>query len=107
MSLSLIAVFIPILFSRGRSDATSASSLITLSAAIVISLVVSLTATPMMCSRLLSQHEPAREKQRGWLYRWSESFFADLLDFYDQNAAVGAAPRAVHDGAVPRRHLSA
>ena len=84
MSLSLIAVFIPILFYPGPVGRYFREFTITLSAAIVISLVVSLTATPMMCSRLLSQHEPAREKQRGWLYRWSESFFADLLDLYDQ-----------------------
>lgn len=60
MSLSLIAVFIPILFMGGIVGRLFREFMMTLSIAIVISLVISLTLTPMMCSRMLQeeQHHP-------------------------------------------------
>lgn len=57
MSISLIAVFIPILFMTGLVGRLFREFVITLSVAILISLVISLTLTPMMCSRLLHEKE--------------------------------------------------
>ena len=69
MSLSLIAVFIPILMMGGIVGRLFREFAVTLSAAIMVSLVVSLTLTPMMCARLL-KHEP--EHKPGVFYEWSE-----------------------------------
>ena len=85
MSLSLIAVFIPILFYPGNVGRYFREFTITLSVAIAISLVVSLTTTPMMCSRLLGRHDAGSERKHGRLYRWSQGFFNDLLDTYDHS----------------------
>jgi multidrug efflux pump len=85
MSLSLIAVFIPILFYPGAVGRYFREFAITLSIAIVISLFVSLTATPMMCSRLLGRHDHAPERPRGRFNRWSQQFLEDLLDTYDHS----------------------
>src|SRR5205085_1802579 len=63
MSLSLIAVFIPILLMGGIVGRLFREFAITLSAAILVSLVVSLTTTPMMCARLL---RPAPPKRARW-----------------------------------------
>ena len=57
MSVSLIAVFIPILMMGGILGRIFREFAITLSVAVAISLVVSLTATPMMCAKLLKRHE--------------------------------------------------
>jgi multidrug efflux pump len=67
MSLSLIAVFLPILLMGGIVGRLFREFSITLSVAILVSLVVSLTTTPMMCARIL-RVEPREEKPRG---RWS------------------------------------
>jgi len=72
MSLSLIAVFIPLLMMGGIVGRLFQEFAITLSVAILVSLVVSLTTTPMMCSRLLKTAEP--EKQ-GRFFRASERVF--------------------------------
>jgi len=71
MSLSLIAVFIPILFMGDIVGRLFREFAVTLSVAILISLVVSLTLTPTMCARLLS----ARRRDPGRLYRLSERMF--------------------------------
>ncbi|MBV7484398.1 multidrug efflux RND transporter permease subunit [Bordetella sp. BOR01] len=64
MSLSLVAVFIPILLMGGVVGRLFREFAVTLSAAIMVSLVVSLTLTPMMCARLLRAQEPARAPGR-------------------------------------------
>ncbi|MGV8059174.1 MAG: multidrug efflux RND transporter permease subunit [Smithellaceae bacterium] len=79
MSLSLIAVFIPILLMGGVVGRLFREFAVTLSAAIVVSLVVSLTMTPMMCARLLRSKE---ELNTGWFYRKSEQVFESVLHFY-------------------------
>ena len=83
MSLSLIAVFIPILLMGGIIGRLFREFAVTLSAAILVSLVMSLTTTPMMCAHLLRLHaeEKARGK-RGRLYLASERIFAAMLDGY-------------------------
>jgi multidrug efflux pump len=65
MSLSLIAVFIPILLMGGIVGRLFREFSVTLAVAILVSLVVSLTTTPMMCARLL---RPRPRKDRGWLF---------------------------------------
>jgi multidrug efflux pump len=72
MSTSLIAVFIPILLMSGLVGRLFHEFAVTLSAAIAVSLVVSLTTTPMLCARFLKAHDPGRH---GSLYRMSERGF--------------------------------
>ncbi len=80
MSLSLIAVFIPILLMGGVVGRLFREFAITLSAAILVSLVVSLTTTPMMCSRLTEEHVAGR--RHGRLYHLSERAFNAVQDGY-------------------------
>ncbi len=82
MSLSLVAVFVPILLMGGIEGRLFREFAMTLSAAIMISLVISLTTTPMMCAYLLSQR---RADQHGRLYRAGERAFYTILDFYDRS----------------------
>jgi multidrug efflux pump len=84
MSLSLIAVFIPILLMGGIVGRYFREFSITLSVAILVSLVVSLTTTPMMCSRLL-RHDPRRKQNR--LFEWSERAFNATLKVYERTLA--------------------
>jgi len=79
MSLSLVAVFIPILLMGGMVGRLFREFAVTLSVAVTISLVVSLTTTPMMCARLL-KHEHA--SARGIWYRASERVYAWMLSGY-------------------------
>ncbi|HEX2652006.1 MAG TPA: efflux RND transporter permease subunit [Burkholderiales bacterium] len=81
MSLSLIAVFIPILLMGGIVGRLFREFAVVLSVAILISLLVSLTTTPMMCSRLLKREDP--DRPRGRLYRASESVFNGILRGYE------------------------
>ena len=80
MSTSLIAVFIPILLMGGIVGRMFREFAITLSAAVAISMVVSLTTTPAMCAKLLRSRD--REKKHNRLYRMSESGFQALYDAY-------------------------
>ncbi len=82
MSLSLIAVFIPILLMGGVIGRIFREFAVTLSAAVLVSLVVSLTMTPMMCARLL---KPGDDLKRGWFYRTGEHFFTGLLSRYERS----------------------
>jgi multidrug efflux pump len=79
MSLSLVAVFIPILMMGGIVGRLFREFSITLSVAVLVSLVVSLTTTPMMCSRLIRLRDPA---QAGRLYHASERAFDALRNGY-------------------------
>ena len=84
MSLSLIAVFIPILLMGGIVGRLFREFAVVLSVSILISLLVSLTTTPMMCARLL---KPAGASEHGRLYRASERFFALMLRGYEVTLA--------------------
>ena len=84
ISLSLIAVFIPILLMGGIVGRLFREFAVTLSVAILVSLVVSLTATPMMCSRLL-RHE--RPEGHNYLYKASERVFNSMLNLYEHSLA--------------------
>jgi len=82
MSLSLIAVFIPILLMGGIVGRYFREFAVTLSVAILISLLLSLTMTPMMCSRLL---RPDAERRHGRLYAWSERAFENVRRGYERS----------------------
>ena len=79
LTLSLIAVLIPLLFMSDVVGRLFREFAITLAVAILISAVVSLTLTPMMCARLL-HHTPAAEQ--GWFFRQSGAFFDAVIACY-------------------------
>jgi multidrug efflux pump len=84
ISISLIAVFIPLLLMGGIIGRLFREFSITLSTAILVSMVISLTTTPMMCSRVLrSEHEI----EHGRIYKWSERGFVGLLNGYRRSLA--------------------
>ncbi|GAA7762436.1 MAG: acriflavin resistance protein [Burkholderiaceae bacterium] len=88
MSLSLIAVFIPLLLMGGIVGRLFQEFAITLSVAILVSLVVSLTTTPMMCARLL---RPVHEESQGRFHRATEHVFTWMQQAYART--LGAALR--------------
>ncbi len=79
LSVSLIAVLIPLLFMGDIVGRLFREFAITLSVTIVVSAIVSLTLTPMMCAKLL-RHTP--EAQQSRLYHWSEQFFDSVIKAY-------------------------
>jgi multidrug efflux pump len=81
ISISLVAVFIPILLMGGIVGRLFREFAVTLSVAILVSLAISLTTTPMMCSQLLKNHEG---ETHGRLYNLSEKFFEGMLSFYER-----------------------
>jgi hydrophobe/amphiphile efflux-1 (HAE1) family protein/NodT family efflux transporter outer membrane factor (OMF) lipoprotein len=85
ISVSLVVVFIPILLMGGIVGRLFREFAVVLSTAILVSLVVSLTATPMMCSRLLRHRKP---EEHGKIYRASEKIFAKLLGAYERSLTV-------------------
>ncbi|GFE60959.1 multidrug efflux RND transporter permease subunit [Geobacter sp. AOG2] len=84
MSVSLVAVFIPILLMGGMVGRLFREFAVTLSAAIMVSLLVSLTVTPMMCATLL---KPEGKREHGIIYRTSEGMFTRLHKGYELTLA--------------------
>jgi len=84
ISISLIAVFIPLLFMGGIIGRLFREFAITLSAAIAVSMLISLTTTPMMCARVLAQE---RNVRHGRLYMMSDRIFDEVLDGYERSLA--------------------
>jgi multidrug efflux pump len=84
ISISLVAVFIPILLMGGIVGRLFREFAVTLSIAILISMVVSLTTTPMMCSRLL---RPASEERHGRLFMASERALKWVMAHYESSLA--------------------
>jgi hydrophobe/amphiphile efflux-1 (HAE1) family protein len=82
ITLSLIAVFIPILLMGGVVGRLFREFAVTLSVAIALSGLISLTLTPMMCARLL---QPKHELRHGKLYRASERVFEAVLGVYERS----------------------
>src|SRR5258705_8874534 len=80
MTLSLVAVFIPVLFMGGILGRLLHEFAVTIGVAILVSGFVSLSLTPLLCSRIL---RPAREVRHGRLYQWSERVFEGMLRGYD------------------------
>jgi multidrug efflux pump len=85
MSTSLVAVFIPILLMGGIVGRLFREFAITLTVAICVSLVVSLTATPMLCAKFLRAQQ---DKQHNWIYRVSERGFDFIHGTYARTLAV-------------------
>jgi HAE1 family hydrophobic/amphiphilic exporter-1 len=81
MTLSLAAVFIPVFFMGGILGRLLHEFAVTIAAAILVSGLVSLTLTPMLCSRFL---RPPREERHGRLYDLTERFFQGMLTVYDR-----------------------
>jgi multidrug efflux pump subunit AcrB len=82
ISISLIAVFIPLLFMGGLIGRLFHEFSVTLSAAILVSMIVSLTLTPMLCGQFLRREEPGRK--RGAFDRVSGRAFESMQRFYEQ-----------------------
>lgn len=81
LTISLIAVLIPLLFMGDIVGRLFREFAVTLSVSILVSAIVSLTLTPMMCSRML-RHKPASDQ--GWFYRTSEHAFTAIINLYGQ-----------------------
>ena len=79
ISISLIAVFIPLLLMGGIIGRLFREFAITLSTAVLVSMVISLTTTPMMCARVLHAE---KDVEHGRMYKWSEKGFKALLNGY-------------------------
>jgi hydrophobe/amphiphile efflux-1 (HAE1) family protein len=79
ITLSLIAVFIPLFLMGGYVGLLFREFAVTVSVSLVLSLLISLTLTPMMCARLLKPES----KEHGWLYLVSERGFDGLLNLYE------------------------
>jgi HAE1 family hydrophobic/amphiphilic exporter-1 len=85
MTLSLVAVFIPVLFMGGIIGRLLNEFAVTISVAILVSGFVSLSLTPMLCSRFL---RPPKEKKQSRLYATSERFFEGMLHAYRSSLRV-------------------
>jgi len=84
MTFSLAAVFIPVLFMGGLVGRLLHEFAVTIGAAIIVSGFVSLSLTPMLCSRFL---RPGREAHHGRLWQITEKFFDGMLRFYERTLA--------------------
>ena len=84
ITLSLIAVFIPLFLMGGYVGLLFREFAVTVSVALVLSLLISLTLTPMMCAYLLKPES----KEHGWLYRLSERGFDGLLNLYETGLKI-------------------
>ena len=81
LTVSLIAVLIPLLFMGDITGRLFREFAVTLSATILISAFVSLTLTPMLCAKLLHRMEPGQQSR---FYQWSERIFHEVIGFYER-----------------------
>ena len=93
ISISLVAVFIPLLMMGGIVGRLFREFAVTLSVAIAVSMVVSLTATPMMCAHLLKQHQA-----HGWFYCAERACLQLGREHVRADAVARAAPPGHHAG---------
>jgi hydrophobe/amphiphile efflux-1 (HAE1) family protein len=92
ITLSLIAVFIPLFLMGGFVGKLFQEFAVTVTVSLVLSLLISLTLTPMLCSRLLKAET---KQQHGWLYRLSELCFDGLLGWYESGLKIALRYRFV------------
>jgi hydrophobic/amphiphilic exporter-1 (mainly G- bacteria), HAE1 family len=85
MTISLAAVFIPVLFMGGILGRLLKEFAVTIIVAVLISGFVSLTLTPMLCSRMLANEH---QKRHGRVYEWSERMFNAMLRGYERSLAL-------------------
>ena len=81
MTVSLVAVFLPVLFLNGVLGRLLREFAVTISVAILLSGITSLTLTPMLCSRFLN----TREQADNWFQRYSRQFYAAMQDAYKRS----------------------
>ena len=93
LTVSLIAVLIPLLFMGDVVGRLFHEFAITLAVTIVISAVVSLTLVPMLCAKLLRHHDASEESA---IARWANEKFQALIDYYGNAARLGARASAPH-----------
>jgi len=98
MTLSLVAVFIPVLFMGGILGRLLHEFAVTITAAILVSGVVSLTLTPMLCSRFLQPHRPGEVVGHGRLYEFFERLINGMRDLYGRTLRVALRHRLVTVG---------
>jgi len=99
ISLSLVAVFIPLLFMEGQVGRLFREFAVTLSAAVLISLVISLTTTPMLCAWLLRADPKtdagAPKRRAAWPVRWAERGYDFVLARYESSLDWALASKAL------------
>src|SRR3954470_1659052 len=83
ITISLIAVFIPVLLMGGMVGRVFREFAVTISVAIIVSGFVSLTLTPMLCARVLRTHHEGDEKKQFFVLRWFERMFQAWLNSYE------------------------
>jgi len=93
MTLSLVAVFIPILFMGGILGRLLHEFAVTITASILVSGLVSLTLTPMLCSRFLKSHDEEAHQKRGVFYRRVEGFLEGMRSFYERTLHISMQRR--------------
>ena len=82
MTLSLVAIFIPLLFLTGVMGRLFREFSVTIGVAVLISGVISLTLAPMLCSRFLREHQ---QQRHGRLFKMTEAGYAWMVDLYDRS----------------------
>ncbi|HEX5177148.1 MAG TPA: efflux RND transporter permease subunit, partial [Chthoniobacteraceae bacterium] len=92
MTISLVAVFIPVLFMGGILGRLLNEFAIVIGVAILISGIISLSLTPMLCSRFLKAHAPERH---GAFFRTSERLFEGMLRVYERTLRVSMRHRVI------------
>jgi hydrophobe/amphiphile efflux-1 (HAE1) family protein len=96
MTLSLVAVFIPLMFMGGILGRLLHEFAVTITASILVSGIVSLTLTPMLCSRFLKPHVAhgtAATAMHGRLYNWTDNVFESVRRFYERTLRAGMRHR--------------
>jgi len=88
MTLSLVAVFIPVLFMGGILGRLLHEFAVTITASILVSGIVSLTLTPMLCSRFLKPHRAGETEHHGHVYAFFERFFNGMTSLYERTLHV-------------------
>ena len=101
MTVSLVAVFIPVLFMGGIVGRLLQEFAVTIGVAILVSCFVSISLTPMLCSRFL---KTAHGKKHGRLYNFTEGVFDGSLRAYDVSLQFSAEASCGHDGALVSVH---
>ncbi len=92
MNVSLVVVFVSILFMGGLVERLFREFSLTLAAAILVSLLVSLTLTPMLCARWLKRHDPQHDSR---LHDWSPRLHERLVGCYDRSLAWALRHRRI------------
>jgi HAE1 family hydrophobic/amphiphilic exporter-1 len=99
MTISLVAVFIPILFMGGILGRLLHEFAVTITGAILVSGLVSLTLTPMLCSRFLRATAPGAHTAHGRFFAVTEHVFDDLRGFYERTLKICLRHRSAIVGA--------